>query len=191
MLKKRIYLMVLSMALLGTVTGCQSHMRASGNKMITGEATVVENQLSNGIMIAYVPDTPVSAEGGQDRESSSTKQLGIVAGMIVEVTGGMLVNIGEEDNPPEDYGTVFLGISGQDTEFPDNLRTFLEKEDLSGKTIIPFLVTDDGSLELMIDHLYELEPEAELLEGIVIENELSWNEQAKVNEWLSGLGYNN
>lgn len=43
----------------------------------------------------------------------------------------------------------------------------------------------------MRDTLYELEPEAEFLDGISINVNDSGDQQPKVNEWLSDLGYNN
>lgn len=57
---------------------------------------------------------------------------------------------------------MLLGITGQTSELPEVLRTFVEEHDFSGKTISPFLVTDGGDLEDMRDTLYELEePEAQ------------------------------
>lgn len=193
MVKKRIYLIALAMAFGCVITGCQSRMNPSENKTITRETAVVENQLSNGILITYIPDgTQDSVENKQEGESSSpANQMDAAARIIGEVTGGTLVGIGGDDDQLEDYGTVFLGITGQTPELPETMRTYLEEQDFSGKTIIPFLVTDRGDLDSMMDALYELEPEAEFLDGISIDRTSSVDIQPEVNEWLSGLGYNN
>lgn len=192
MLKKKIYLIVLAAALVSMITGCQSSLNPSGSKTITRETAVVENQLSNGILITYIPDgSRASAENGQGGESSGTaNQMDAAARMIGEVTGGTLVSIGGDEDQPEDYGTVFLGIADQTPELPEAMLTYLEEQDFSGKTIIPFLVTDGGDLDSMVDTLYELEPEAEFLDGISIDTTGSADMQSEVNEWLSGLGYN-
>lgn len=184
-LLRRIYRLVLAMALVSLITGCQSRMKPSGNITITKETAMVENQLSNGILIAYTPDEAEDGERG-----GSASQMTAAARMIGEVTGGTLVSIGKDANPPEDYGTVFLGISGSVPELPDNLRVFLEEQDLIGKTIIPFLVADEGNLEFVMSALYELEPEAEFLDGITFESNHSGNRQEEVNTWLSNLGFN-
>lgn len=194
LLNKRIGLVVLAMLLGSMVTGCQSRMKPGGTTgTITRETAVVENQLSNGILIAYVPDTAqaLEVEGEEGQSDNTVSPMDEVAHMIEEVTDGISVSIGGEDSLPEDYGTVFLGITGQTSELPEVLRTFVEGHDFSGKTIIPFLVADGGSLEDMRDTLYELEPEAEFLDGISINVNDSGDQQPKVNEWLSDLGYNN
>lgn len=73
MLKKKIYWIVLAAALGSMITGCQNSLNPSGSKTITREAAVVENQLSNGILITYIPDgSRASAENGQGGESSGT-----------------------------------------------------------------------------------------------------------------------
>lgn len=192
MLKKKIYWIVLAAALGSMITGCQNSLNPSGSKTITREAAVVENQLSNGILITYIPDgSRDSAENGQGGESSGTaNQMDAAAHMIGEVTGGTLVSIGGDDYQPEDYGTVFLGIAGQTPELPEAMLTYLEEQNFGGKTIIPFLVIDGGDLDSIMDTLYELEPEAEFLEGISIDTTGSADMQSEVNEWLSGLGYN-
>lgn len=195
LLNKRIGLVVLVMAFGSLVTGCQSRMRPSGNTngTITEETAVVENQLSNGILIAYAPDTDQiltwNGENGQSENQSNP--MDEVVHMIEDVTGGAIVSVSGEENLPEDYGTVFLGITGQESELPEVLRTFVEEYDFSGKTIIPFLVADGGDLEAMRNTLYELEPEAEFLDGISIDVTDSGDRQPAVNEWLSDLGYNN
>lgn len=194
LLNKRIGLVVLAMLLGSMVTGCQSRMKPGDTTgTITRETAVVENQLSNGILIAYVPDTAQAfeVEGEEGQSDNTVGPMDEVVHMIEEVTDGISVSIGGEDSLPKDYGTVFLGITGQTSELPEVLRTFVEEHDFSGKTIIPFLVADGGNLEDMRDTLYELEPEAEFLDGISINVNDSGDQQPKVNEWLSDLGYNN
>ena len=114
--------------------------------------------------------------------------MDIVTHMIGEITGGILIKIDEEGSLPDDFGTVFLGISDQSLEI---MCTFLEEHDFTENTMIPFLVTEEGNLEDIMDTLYQMEPESEFLDGIIIDRNCSGDRKPEVIEWLSGLGYNN
>lgn len=70
------------------------------------------------------------------------------------------------------------------------LQRFLEKNDFSGKTIIPFWVTDSGDWDELMENLYEWEPDSEFLDGIILNAGDISAMQSEVSEWLSGLGYN-
>lgn len=192
-MKKIIYRIAMVLAIGSVVTGCQSRMRQSEKTFdeITRETAVVENQMSNGVLIAYMPDIDLDLEGNGEDGAQISTQMDETVHLIETVTGGTPIRIGREENLPEDYGTVFFGIAGQVSELPEVLRTFVEEYDFSGKTMIPFLVTDGGDLETMRNTLYELEPETEFLDGISIDVTDSRDWQPEVNEWLSDLGYNN
>lgn len=185
---KKIYLIITALALGVTLSACQSGMTPtqSGNGIIEKEIAVVENQLSTGVLVAYLPHMSQASVGSDE----AGNDIGEAARTIGDITGGALFNIGEEDGPSEDYGTVFLGLSSQLPEDMELLRMYLEKNDLSGKTIIPFLVTDDGDWGGLMENLYEWEPDSEFLDGTILGYDSISITQAEVSEWLSGLGYN-
>lgn len=179
---KKIYLIMTMMFLVFSATACQNSAALAQREsaVITEEPAIIENQLSDGILIAY----PMS--DSQDSPDSLEE-----AGRVIEdVTGGGIIQIGGEDSGSEDYGTVFLGIPGPSSQDLESIRSFLESEELSGKTIIPFFADDGGKLEEVMEQLYEWEPEAEFLDAIVLDDEDTSAMQAQVSEWLSELGYN-
>ncbi|WP_314723460.1 flavodoxin [Enterocloster bolteae] len=184
---KKSHLTIAVLVLGLSMTACQNSTAPtrSGDSIIAKETAVVENQLSSGILIAYLPHETENTQGSAE----AVADVETAANMIGEVTGGSLFNLAVEDSYTEDYGTVFLGISSQGDSMED-LKWFLEQNDLSGKTIIPFGIAEAGSLEETVNQLYEWEPEAEFLDGLFLSNEDSSGMQPQVNEWLSGLGYN-
>lgn len=179
---KKTYLCMTMMFLALSATACQNSAAPAQREsaVITEEPAVVENQLSDGILIAY----PQSAS--QD-SSGSLEEAGR---MIEDVTDGVIFHMGGEDRKSEDYGTVFLGIPGPSSQDLESIQSCLESEELSGKTIIPFFADDGGKLEEVMEQLYEWAPETEFLDAIVLNDEDTSAMQAQVSEWLSELGYN-
>ena len=163
------------------LTACQGRTGSSTEavKEFTKETAVVENKLSDGVFIAYLPG-----------EQPSLDYIEEAAYIIQEVTGGTTMNIDGEDNSPEDYGTVFLGVTSNQPQLPETLRQFLEKNDLSGKTIIPFYMTNGEDQEAIAGALYEMEPEAEFLDGFLLSQDKTAHLEQEIDGWLSGLGYN-
>ena len=183
------------MAALGLMlSACQNNFGHSMVKAgeITKETAVVENKLNDGILIAYLTaDSSVPFDMEQEStEGRSVDYIEEIAYMIQEVTGGTAVNIDGENRYPEDYGTVFLGVTSNQPQLPEALRQFLEKNDLNGKTIIPFYMTNEEYQETILDALYEIEPEAEFLDGFLLNQAGSADLEQEIDGWLSELGYN-
>lgn len=93
------------------------------------------------------------------------------------------------DVDPEDYDVIFFGYPIWWYHLPMIVRNFFESYDLSGKTIIPFVLhagsRDGGTFR----EIRELEPDATVLEGLAIAGERADRAQKDVNEWLAGLSY--
>lgn len=176
---KKIVLMITVFGLL--LTACQGRRGSSVEAVreITKETAVVENELSDGVLIAYLSAEQPSLDYAEE-----------MAYMIQEVTGGLTMNIDGEDRAPEDYGTVFLGVTSSQPQLPENLRQFLENHDLSGKTIIPFYSAKREDQEAIADALLEMEPEAEFLDCFLWNQDSAADLENELDEWLSGLGYN-
>ena len=188
---KKIYLAALILVMGITLAACQSRMRPNQSHVITGETAVVENQPSDEILIASVPEivtervsSEENAEGG-----SFSYVAGAVAHRIEEVTGGMMVDVGSQNSLPEEFGTIFLDISGS-SELSESLRTFLMDHDLSEKTIIPFGIISETDYKTVLETLYELIPDSEFLNGLPISLADTTDVLPVINEWLSELGFN-
>lgn len=187
---KKIYLTVLILVMGLTLTACQSRMMPNKSSVITGETAVVENQLSNGILIAYMSSASKESAVVEENADSglSSYNTETTAHMIEEITGGTMIDMVSSGNLPEDYGTLFLDVSGS-SELSETLESFLEANDFSEKTIIPFGIIGESDFETLLETLYELNPNSEFLDGLSIDESNMANQQSEVNAWLSGLGY--
>ena len=93
------------------------------------------------------------------------------------------------DVDPEDYDVIFFGYPIWWYHVPMIVRNFFETYDLSGKTVIPFVLhagsRDGGTFR----EIRELEPDATVLDGLAIAGERADRAQKDVNNWLAGLSY--
>lgn len=189
---KKIYIGVAALTLAATLTACQSNMSQERKSLnaITGETKVVENQVNPGILIAYFPAAEESDKTEvPDNSNLMTDNLGSAAQLVREVTGGIDYRLGSSEVLPEDYGTIFLGFSSLTPDLPETLIGFLEQNDFSGKTIIPFVAADGENHEEIISLLYEAEPESEFLDEFFINGAKLDELTTGIEEWLSDLGY--
>ena len=85
------------------------------------------------------------------------------------------------------YDTVFLGFPNWWGGLPMAVYTFLEENDLSGKTVIPFTSSGGGSFARAQSTLAELLPGATLLEGLHVEDSNVVESAAAIQAWLDGL----
>ncbi len=147
-----------------------------------------------------------------------TGNTGAVAHMIGEETGGELFSIRtvekypdsyddtvdqgqeeqREDARPqlethienlEDYGTVFLGYPNWWGNMPMAVYSFLEEYDLSGKTVIPFVTSGGSGFSDTVSRIEELQPDADVKEGIAISASGAMDAREEIRSWLDGLGY--
>ena len=93
------------------------------------------------------------------------------------------------DVNPEEYDVIFFGYPIWWYHLPMVVRNFSESYDLSGKTIIPFVLhagsRDGGTFR----EIRELEPDATVLDGLAVAGNRADRAQKDVNEWLAGLSY--
>ncbi len=68
------------------------------------------------------------------------------------------------------------------------LYTFFDCYDFSGKTIAPFCTSGGSGLSGTVNSIKELEPEAEVLDGLHIGDSASSDPDSAVEEWLENLG---
>ena len=60
--------------------------------------------------------------------------------------------------------------------------------DLSGKTVAPFNTSGGSGFSGSLDTIAEMEPEAEITEGLSLETERQRTVQNVVEEWLANIG---
>ncbi len=91
------------------------------------------------------------------------------------------------------YDTIFLGYPIWWGAVPRVLLTFLEANDFSGKTIIPFCTHGGSGLAGTEREIADACPNAKVLEGLAIVGKTAQNDlpaaQKDVDAWLKGLDY--
>ena len=141
----------------------------------------------------------------------------IVAEMIADMTGGDLFEvdtvktypadyydcIGEakaelrnSDRPEikayvgnmDEYDTIFIGYPNWWGDMPMILYTFLDEYDLSGKTVAPFNTSGGSGFSGSLDTIAEMEPEAEITEGLSLGDGEAEDCADDVAEWLANIG---
>lgn len=87
------------------------------------------------------------------------------------------------------YDTILLGCGIWGSSCPMIVRTFLDRYDFSGKTIVPFTTYAMSGLGNVVSVYRESCPDANISEGGLAVSELKVNEaEPAIGEWLSSLG---
>jgi flavodoxin len=85
------------------------------------------------------------------------------------------------------YDTVFLGYPVWATDVPQAIHSFLEQNDLSGKTVIPFCTHDGYGAGRSYSTVREVSG-ANTLSGLAIEAKDVPNAKGTVTAWLESIG---
>ncbi|WP_313960945.1 flavodoxin [uncultured Parvimonas sp.] len=89
----------------------------------------------------------------------------------------------------EDYDTIFIGYPIWWYTLPMPVFSFLDKYDLSGKTIIPFNTHRGSGDGGTYDTIKSIEPGAKVLKGLPISgDDMNRDQSDKVDNWLKELG---
>jgi flavodoxin len=89
------------------------------------------------------------------------------------------------------YDVVFVGYPNWWGSMPMALFSFLEKYDLSGKTVIPFSTHGGGRWGRSVDDLKKLCPKATVLEGLTISGNMVTSSKNGLTQWLQKIGITN
>lgn len=140
-----------------------------------------------------------------------------VAKMVQEQTGGDLFEIVTEKSYPQDYDAVvavakkekaekarpvlkkhlqnkpnydviFIGFPNWWGTFPMAVAAFLEENDFAGKTLIPFCTHEGSYMGSSEKDLAEMEPQAEILQGLPVRGRSAKKAKDDVADWLKKLG---
>lgn len=91
------------------------------------------------------------------------------------------------------YDTIFLGYPIWWSALPRVMMTFLESNDFSGKTIIPFCTHGGSGLASTEREIKAACPNSKILNGLAIVGKTAQNDSAAaqkdVDSWLKNLGY--
>ena len=91
----------------------------------------------------------------------------------------------------DDYDIIFLGFPNWWSSAPMPVFSFIEQYDLSGKTIVPFCCHGtSGIAKCVSDIAADLPENTNILNPLGIYRADINNAKSKVNDWLSGLGFN-
>ena len=89
----------------------------------------------------------------------------------------------------DDYDRIFLGFPNWYYDMPMAVYAFLEKYDLSGKTIIPFVTSGGSGFSNAVSVIQSIQPDVEVLtDGYqVTHSKVDGVTLADIQEWLDGL----
>lgn len=88
----------------------------------------------------------------------------------------------------EKYDVIYVGYPNWWSDMPMILYTFFDSYDFSGKTIAPFCTSGGSGLSNTVNSIRELEPGANVLDGLHINGSSASNPDDAVSGWLDSLG---
>lgn len=86
------------------------------------------------------------------------------------------------------YQTVFVGGPVWWGTWPQVMYTFFSKNDLSGKTLIPFTTHEGSGLGSCVRDLKKVYPNADVQKGFSIYGHDVRSDKDRVEKWVKGLG---
>jgi flavodoxin len=87
------------------------------------------------------------------------------------------------------YDTVFIGYPCWWGTMPMALFTFLEKYDLSGKTVVPFTTHEGSGFGSSIQDIKKLCPRSNILDGFAVRGSSAKRTQNDVTAWLRKIRF--
>lgn len=88
----------------------------------------------------------------------------------------------------EDYDTVYFGYPNWWGDMPMIMYSFLDDYDLSGKVIAPFVTSGGSGFSGTLDTIQEMEPQAEVTEGLSLGSGEADDSADAVSQWLGEIG---
>lgn len=151
-----------------------AYFSATGN---TEAIAMHLKDILNADVYEIVPEQPYTAEDLAYSNSSSRTSQEMNDPNARPAIAGKVENM-------QQYDTIFLGYPIWWGQAPKIISTFLESNDLSGKTIVPFCTSASSGLGSSAENLHRLASAATWLEG----NRFSGNAgNETVKAWVDGL----
>ena len=146
----------------------------SGNTRKVAES--IQRQTGSDLF-EIVPKTPYSSDYNTVVDDAKAEQQNDARPEI----DGAIENLG-------DYDTVYVGFPNWWGDMPMILYTFFDTYDLSGKTVALFCTSGGSGLSNTVAEVKELEPDAQVTEGLHIGSSASADPDDAVAAWLEKLG---
>ncbi len=146
----------------------------SGNTRNVAESV---QQQTGSDMFEIVPKTPYSTDYDTVVDDAKVEQQNNAR---PEIASG-IENI-------DDYDTIYVGFSNWWGDMPMILYTFFDTYDLSGKTVALFCTSGGSGLSNTVNEVKELEPNANVTEGLHIGSGASSDPDNAVAQWLEKIG---
>lgn len=154
----------------------------------------------------------------QQWNGETTGNTGIVAHMIQEDTNGDIFSIKTVEKYPAnydatvdigkqelennirptlanhisnlaDYDTIFIGYPNWWSDMPMAMYSFFDEYDFSGKNIILFNTSGGSQFSDTVNTIKQLEPNANVSEGLTISANNSTSAKNEIDEWLQSINY--
>ena len=90
-----------------------------------------------------------------------------------------------DEKSVEDYDTIYLVFPNWWGDLPMPVYSFLDSHDLTGKTVKVFVTHEGSSFSNTVGTIAELEPEAEVLEGLAVRGANVSDEEANIKNWVT------
>ena len=89
-----------------------------------------------------------------------------------------------DEKAVEDYDTVYLVFPNWWGDLPMPVFSFLDSHDLSGKTVNVFVTHEGSRFSGTVETIRELEPGAEVLEGLAVQGANVTDEEQNIRQWV-------
>lgn len=172
---KGIFRMILAALMTVSLAACSSPDERRETASQGQEREETENTgTDSSVLIAYTREDPVS----------------FAAEQIENVTGGVMWEIGDgEPENFETYETVLLGFVADSDQLPDSVQDFLTAYDFGAKSIIPFVINGEDSMEELTGAISQIQPGALIRNnGLGISEENIEEHAQEITEWARSLG---
>lgn len=162
------------------LTGIDLHAQARKILVVyfsqSGNTREVASQIKNAVggeVFELIPEKPYT-----DNYSELTKQA------KQEIESAYRPALKSKISKIESYDTIFVGSPCWWSTIAPPVVTFLAENDLSGKTLIPFMTHEGSQLGHAIQDIKKLCPDSKVLDGLAIRGSQAKNSQNEVMKWL-------
>ena len=101
-----------------------------------------------------------------------------------EQNAGFRPMLKADEKAVEDYDTIYLVFPNWWGDLPMPVFSFLDSHDLSGKTVNVFVTHEGSGFSGTVGTIRELEPDAEVLEGLAVQGASVTDEEQNIRQWV-------
>lgn len=120
-------------------------------------------------------------------EPYTTDHKALVKQSEIELRQGFRPALKGKLTNTDDYDTIFIGSPSWFATFAPPVFTFLSENDLSGKTLIPFVTHEGSGMGNIARDIAKSAPEANVISGRAFRGKQVNQAQDEVNQWVKNL----